>query len=273
MKAKTAGLLMAAVLVATAASAGAPSFYLGPAPYLEASDSPFPLDEFGFCLETFENGVLDVPGVFSATSVVINPGGTTDSVDGDDGTLDGSGQQGRSFFRPNGNFGMSFNFPGDRVNGFPTRVGIVWTDGGFSAPVSFEAFDEFGASLGKHGPFDHADNSNSGTTDEDRFYGVQYPQGIFGITISNSSGGIEVDHLQLDRCVLCGDANSDLRLTSPDALRALRTAVGTDTCPACVCDVNQVGGVSSTDALTILRKAVGLTPAMNCGSCDFRPLT
>lgn len=272
MNARAATLLATAVLMATVAKAEPPS-YLGPAPYREASDSPFPLDEFGFCLETFENGVLDVPGVVSATSVVIGPGGLTDSVDGDDGTLDGSGQQGHSFFRANGSFGMTFNFPGDRVNGLPTRVGIVWTDGGFSAPVTFEAFDEFGFSLGKHGPFDHADDSNSGTTDEDRFYGVQYSEGIFGITISNSSGGIEVDHLQLDRCVLCGDANSDLRLTSPDALRALRTAVGTDTCPACVCDVNQAGGVSSNDALTILRKSVGLTPTMNCGSCDFPPLT
>jgi hypothetical protein len=42
----------------------------------------------------------------------------------------------------------------------------------------------------------HADTTFFGTTDEDRFYGVTTTGGISRIVITNSSGGIEVDHLQ-----------------------------------------------------------------------------
>ncbi|MEP6656634.1 MAG: IPTL-CTERM sorting domain-containing protein [Betaproteobacteria bacterium] len=41
-----------------------------------------------------------------------------------------------------------------------------------------------------------ADASITGTTAEDRFFGVTNPGGISAIQISNTSGGIEVDHLQ-----------------------------------------------------------------------------
>jgi hypothetical protein len=42
----------------------------------------------------------------------------------------------------------------------------------------------------------HADGSNSGTTDEDRLYVVTNTGGISAIKISNTSGGIEADHVQ-----------------------------------------------------------------------------
>jgi len=56
---------------------------------------------------------------------------------------------------------------------------------------------------------------------------------------------------------ICGDANSDGNVTAPDALLALKTAVGSGTCGLERCDYNGDGDVSASDALAILKKAVG----------------
>jgi hypothetical protein len=56
---------------------------------------------------------------------------------------------------------------------------------------------------------------------------------------------------------LCGDASQDGDISAPDALLALRTAVGTADCPASICDYNGSGEVQTSDALQILRVAVG----------------
>jgi hypothetical protein len=65
----------------------------------------------------------------------------------------------------------------------------------------------------------------------------------------------------------CGDANEDTLITAPDALSALRTAVGLQTCAFCRCDTDNSGGVTASDALTILRYAVGLPITLNCPTC------
>jgi hypothetical protein len=171
---------------------------LGPTPYLSKADSPFLADiNAGHAyLETFECGTFTIPGVTPSTGQVIPPGfqGLVDSVDGDDGVIDGSGLNGHSFFSGSGATGITFTFDQTTLGAFPTEAGIVWTDGG--GTTTFEAFDSLGASLGTIGPVAIADGSNAGTTAEDRFFGVQFAGGISAIKISNSSGGIEVDHLQ-----------------------------------------------------------------------------
>lgn len=266
-------LLLAALLAPVAgpgAAGAAPEpTYQGPTAYLSSADSPYNTAPSDFCIETFEDGNFDIPGA-TIDCDVIGPGGGLDSVDGDDGSIDGSGAGGHSCFLMNGPGGVTVTFDPSRTNGLPTQVGIVWTDGGFNATITFEAFDDAGMSLlGKNGPNSHADNSNEGTTAEDRFYGATYAGGISKVTISNNSGGIEVDHLQLNRCVLCGDANDDVRLTASDALLALKVSVGTSTCALCVCDANNSSAVSATDSLLILKKSVGQKPAMNCPACIF----
>ena len=66
--------------------------------YLSEADSPFNGYDFdSFYLENFEDGLLNVPGVSASTGSVVGPGGATDSVDGDDGTIDGSGTSGKSY--------------------------------------------------------------------------------------------------------------------------------------------------------------------------------
>jgi hypothetical protein len=67
--------------------------------------------------------------------------------------------------------------------------------------------------------------------------------------------------------VICGDASEDEDVSATDALLVLRTAVGTRTCDLCLCDVNGNGAVSSSDALLVLREAVGQSVTFNCPAC------
>jgi hypothetical protein len=46
-------------------------------------------------------------------------------------------------------------------------------------------------------------------------------------------------------------------VTASDALFVLQTAVGSETCEACVCDVDGSGTIAASDALITLKKAVG----------------
>jgi TolB protein len=57
-------------------------------------------------------------------------------------------------------------------------------------------------------------------------------------------------------------------ITASDALVVLRAAVGSATCDACVCDVNDSGGVTASDALIVLRRAIGLSVELLCPACS-----
>jgi len=190
----TASLACLAAGAASVAHAG----LIGPTAYLSSADSPFsPFAGFTyFHLENFEDHLLNTPGVTASaggvTSVVFGRS-LHDSVDADDGIIDGSGLLGDSFFSSNGGAGISFTFNGVALGGLPDAAGIVWTDG--SGTISFEAFDAMGVSLGIL-LGNHANGSFNGETAEDRFYGITHTGGISRIHISNNGGGIEVDHLQ-----------------------------------------------------------------------------
>lgn len=194
--------LVAAAMTVTVVTSGAQATTLiGPSPYLSTADSPFSaVSGFTyFHLEDFEDGAFNTPGVTETGGVFIVPPGTnTDSVDGDDGSVDGSGQNGRSQFA-NGNAGITFTFDSIVLGALPTHAGIVFTDGNLDTrDVLFEAFDEFNASLGTIGPIPLGDFSFEGGTAEDRFFGIISDVGIGSIRISQpgSSSGFEVDHLQ-----------------------------------------------------------------------------
>jgi hypothetical protein len=194
---------IAKVLLGAAASiAGLSSAYagpLGPTPYLSFAASPFSGGTFSyFNLETFEDGLLNTPGVTASaggvTSVVFGPT-AHDSVDADDGVIDGSGLSGDSYFSGSGAAGISFTFNAGVLGALPDSVGIVWTDG--DGTTTFQAFDAANVLLGTIGPVAIATpGSFFGQTDEDRFFGFTNSGGISRIFISNTSGGIEVDHLQ-----------------------------------------------------------------------------
>ncbi len=170
--------------------------FIGPLPYTSRTNSPwFGTIQFGLTeVEDFEDGQLSNVGVSASTGSVLTPGNITDSVDADDGAVDGSGAAGRSYFSGSGSTGIQFSFNNNILGEYPREAGIVWTDGG--GTVSFQAWDSKGNSLGIVGPFDFPDGSTAATTAEDRFFGITNPQGISAIKLSNTSGGIEVDHLQ-----------------------------------------------------------------------------
>ena len=165
---------------------------LGPTPYLSAADSPFN-GMSGWVLEDFEDAELNILGASANLGGVIGPSGVTDSVDGDDGAIDGSGSGGHSYFYSPGANGISFTFDAALIGEAPVAAGIVWTDGG--GEVTFEAYDTNDMLIGAL-TATHADGSFGGTTGEDRFYGVEHAAGIGRIYIRNAAGGIEVDHLQ-----------------------------------------------------------------------------
>jgi hypothetical protein len=186
---------IAALLFALAPCFGATLY--GPTPYLTAADSPFALMPFSwFHIETLEDAAFNVPGATSSTDIIAVPNNpNVDSVDGDDGTINGFGQ-GHSFYAPNGP--ITFTFSAAVLGKLPTSVGIVWTDTSAVFPgniITFEAFGEGGRSLGVL-TGSHFDPVFNGTTAEDRFYGVSDHQGISSIRIGLASGNIEVDHFQ-----------------------------------------------------------------------------
>lgn len=202
-----------------------PVFY-GPTSYLSEADLPagfIPVDDCPDCvfeLETFEDGELD-PDITLSEGEVIGPGfrtgidRLTDSVDGDDGVIDGTGQTdegGYSYFT----FGNSITVT---LPGLMQSAGLVWTDGSVDVTnVIFEAFDERGASLGTIEAGDIADDQFTGSTGEDSFFGVSYGDGVTTgvseITITNIGGqGIEIDHIQYANCSECCDIDLELTKT------------------------------------------------------------
>jgi len=171
--------------------------FVGPVPYRSYLDSPFYGLTFDyFYLENFEDGSLNTPGVTASQGFIWPDPGYYDSVDADDGVIDGSGSRGRSFGIKN-NAGITFTFNASVLGSYPTHAGIVWTDT-YPTPTSvyLQAFDISGSSLGVLGPNVMGDSSTRGTTDEDRFLGVINLGGISAIRIYQAASQMEVDHLQ-----------------------------------------------------------------------------
>jgi hypothetical protein len=193
----------------TPGAVAAPTF-LGPTPYLAfdnavpgagTATSPFNGLTFSyFYLETFQDWVLTPGGTLNA-GTYSGPGGITDSVDADDGIIDGSGVNGRSIWTY-GVPGFQFTFNAAVLGSLPTHAGIVWTDGATYNDVTFEAFGPGGASLGTIFASNIGDGNFASGTAEDRFFGVIYEGGISAIAIKSpgmpgaDGAGIEVDHLQ-----------------------------------------------------------------------------
>ena len=179
------------------ANAGTTTF--GPSAYLQTGDTP---DGF-FCaecvgwIEDFELGAADSfltlsdgellgPNQFSGLMNSV-----TDSVDGDDGVVDGFGNGGNSWFVDGSTVTISF---ANTVK----NAGLVFTDGDrVSTDIILEAFDSGGNSLAVINGGDLADDMFTGETAEDSFMGFQDMDGqIASITVTMEGGtGLEIDHI------------------------------------------------------------------------------
>ena len=188
-----------ALLVVMTAVSPAMAGLLGPLSYSGVADSPFsPFAGFSyFHLEDFDDHALNTPGVSANDSTTSATDGFNGAVIDQVGLVGGCAPGGLAVacdtLFSSGVPGFTFTFSAAALGTLPTAVGIVWTDG--AGTVTFEAFDQNGVSLGTVQGV-HADGSFFGTIGEDRFYGATNTGGISSIRITNSSGGIEVDHLQ-----------------------------------------------------------------------------
>lgn len=197
-------------VVALAAATPAVAQFSGPSPYVQRGDSPFAgAGPFGyFHVQDFEP-TTTAPGLTALNGVVTAPGVFTDSVDEDDGAVDGSGVGGHSYFSNGTASAFEFRFDAMVLGFLPTHAGLVWTDVGNVLTgttgvggVLFEAFDASNVSLGLQGPFTLGDGDALGGTGEDRFLGATNAAGISRIIISmNNSLDWEVDHVQYGRAV------------------------------------------------------------------------
>jgi hypothetical protein len=189
--------------------------FLPPTPYLSAADSPFDMSGLGttFFLEDFEDGVFDrLPGMTTSGFLVNGSGPLTDSVDADDGVIDGFGTAGHSLMfqglivnttiPPVFNTGIDIVFDEQQLGFSPNVFGFVWTDGMPTSVIGITVRDGNNVAF-PLGTFPQLmDDSYLGETMEDRFFGIHSESGIRRISIDNVIqtwdfvNQFEMDHVQ-----------------------------------------------------------------------------
>jgi hypothetical protein len=249
--------LVPLVLAAAAGIVRADATPVGPQPYLSAADSPFNSVQFSWFVRlTGETGAVSAPGVSilnagGTPATVADPSSITDSVDGDDGHIDGSGGGGHSYFACPSFIDVRFNAA--VLGSLPTHAGLVWTDGANGVVVN--AYGPGGQLVGTM-TGGSSDGSYSAGTAEDRFYGFVYAPGISRITMSDSNGCIEVDHIQGGHAgpAPCGPADiggtggvagADGQLNNNDFVVFIDAFFASSP----VADRGKQGGVSGSDGL------------------------
>lgn len=215
-----AAVAAALLLMPWAANAELVDWYQpGDDAYLSFDDSPW-TDTAGeldyFWLEDFEDGLFNSPGLAADAGFVRAPSGATDSVDGDDGLVDGFGYDGWSYkeYNPDG-ASIMFTFDAETLGVLPTHAGLVWTDGNGAALVYFEVYGPDGYSLGSFQSL-LGDGFHNGSTDADRFLGAEYSGGISAMRVWAEFGSLEVDHVQYGASIV----------PAPSAALALLTGLG-----------------------------------------------
>jgi hypothetical protein len=152
-----------------------------------------------FYLEDWEDSVLNTPGVSSSSSTPSSSFGVPnliDSVDCDDGAVDGICVNCDALFA---NGSVELTFDAQALGALPSHVGLVWTDGGYGTSVTLTGYDAQDGVIYTQTVDGIGDNDNYNTTTEDRFFGIVHYDGVKRVVVTNSSGGIEIDHLQYGR--------------------------------------------------------------------------
>jgi len=206
---------------------------IGPSPYLALADTPaeFTIAGAGMpsMVQDFEapNGPWEM-GFSIDVGQRIGPKFTsgdgvpvTDSVDADDSAIDGDGTMGSSWFTATNNLTITFDQPAK-------TAGFVFTDTDPNAEViTITAYDDGGAVLVSqtYDATTFMDDVYTGTTQEDRFFGVvpmAAGETIKSISVSIDKGnGIEIDHVQFFK-IIPEPAAGLMFLTSLIGLTSLR---------------------------------------------------
>jgi hypothetical protein len=185
--------LVAAALLGTALLSAAPASaqLLGATSYQSVADSPFNGQPFTyFYLEDLEDGAINTPGLDvtgGGLCITVKGGCFTSVID----SVGNGGNElvGHSIWAVGP---ITVTFDAVALGSLPTAAGLVWTDG--NNPVTFEAFDQNGISLGTI-VASPATAGFNGQTDEDSFFGIINPGGISRLTINNPPA-TEIDHIQ-----------------------------------------------------------------------------
>jgi hypothetical protein len=171
-----------------------------PVPYKSRADSPFSGLVFASYshFEDWEDGLVNTPGV-TPSSTATGSGSLCDSIDGDDGIVDGKCDKAGGCNSGFAGGTISFTFDDVALGAFPTHVGIAWTDGNLGCNAVFEAYDAADVLIGTKTAAAVGDAVNTGTVDEDRYFTVVHAAGVKRVVVSSSAGGVEVDHLHYGR--------------------------------------------------------------------------
>jgi PEP-CTERM motif len=195
-------MLGCALAVATTGVQAAATFFT-PVPYLQAGDNPQPVLAGPSYLEDFEDGLANTSGLSVSGGIASGRSPFADSVDADDGVIDGSGAQGQSWYSGGALTSVVFSFSATVLGALPTDLSIVFTDTGNrldAGPLGFgtafmEVFDGQGVSQGSF-QFAFGDGTAFSATAEDRWLGARHAGGIGSVRVGFlESADWEVDHL------------------------------------------------------------------------------
>jgi len=177
----------------------APGFY-GPVAYTSRADALLPASGYASYahFEDFETGAIAAPGVaIGLGGQVLGSSSLIDSVDGDDGVVDGvcAKAGGTCYSSFHGSGTIEFVFDATALGGLPTHVSMVWTDGATACDAIFEAYDATDTLIGSRSATAVGNADNTGDVTEDRYFGVVHPAGVKSIRVRSSGGGVEADNL------------------------------------------------------------------------------
>jgi hypothetical protein len=98
-----------------------------------------------------------------------------------------------------GNGTIEVTFDAAALGELPSHVGFVWTDGGASSSVTITGYDATDTVIYTQTVEGIGDGSIAETVEEDRFFGIVSFGGVKRVVVTNSTGGVELDHLQYGR--------------------------------------------------------------------------
>lgn len=160
----------------------------------------------GATIEDFEDGLWNLPGVTVSGGFLEEcPDWPCNSVDADDGVIDGSGARGRSWTA--GGSTLKISFDASVLGGLPLWAGVVLTDvgarGRFDAAFQVDIFGRNGTLVSSLSEFFFSGVAREpGDATEDRFYGAYLTSGISAIALTNldpecpAPGAWQIDHVQ-----------------------------------------------------------------------------
>jgi hypothetical protein len=168
-------------------------------PYFSLANSPLVTGSPGFKFEDFEPSSPSLPTLGINLTTVhpssVDPGL---SVDGDDGSIDGSGAAGHSLTVPTqaGTTGATFSFNNIVLGGYPKSAAVAVTAYAGNQLV----FTVFDTSNAVSGTFTLTNVSTSTPTADDFLFAASDPAGIGAISVSSNNAftHLHLDHVQLD---------------------------------------------------------------------------